>query len=41
MDEEGGRHDPIHYYGPWAWIGGLVMAAGIIWIMFAFADGFS
>lgn len=41
MNEEGGRHDPIHYYGAWSWIAGLAMAGGLIWIMFAFADGFS
>lgn len=40
MDEEGGRHDPVRYYGPWSWIGGLILGAVIIWLMFALADGF-
>ena len=41
MDEEGGRHDPVTYYGPWAWIAGLALGGGIIWMMFALADGFN
>jgi hypothetical protein len=41
MSEEGGRHDPVHYYGVWSWIGGFAIGGGLIWIMFAFADGFS
>lgn len=39
-DEPGGRQDPVKYYGPWTWIIGLCAGAGMIWIMFAFADGF-
>lgn len=41
MNEEGGRQDPVKYYGAWSWIGGFAMGGGLIWIMFAFADGFS
>lgn len=40
MAEEATRHDPIKYYGPWAWIGGLLLGAFIIYLMFALADGF-
>jgi hypothetical protein len=41
MDEEGGRHDPVKFYGIWSWVGGFAIGGGLIWIMFAFADGFS
>jgi hypothetical protein len=41
MDEEGGRQDPVKYYGPWSWIGGFATGGFLIWIMFYFADGFS
>ncbi len=40
MAEESGRHDPVHYYGPWAWIGGMLFGALIIYTMFTLADGF-
>jgi len=39
-DEEGGRHDPVRYYGPWTWIAGLGLGAFIMWLMFTLADGF-
>ena len=35
---EGGRVDPVLFYGPWAWIGGLVFAAAMIWLMFGVSD---
>ena len=41
MSEEGGRHDPVHYYGPLTWIVGFVIAGGTVWFMFAFAKGFA
>ncbi len=40
MAEESGRHDPVHYYGPWAWIGGMALGALIMYGMFTLADGF-
>ncbi|MEM6441693.1 MAG: hypothetical protein AAF763_18620 [Pseudomonadota bacterium] len=40
MSEEGGRHDPVRYYGAWTWIVGYAAAALIMWIMFALAQGF-
>jgi len=40
MAEESGRHDPVKYYGPWAWIAGMILGGGIIYLMFALADGF-
>ena len=40
MKEESVRHDPVKYYGPWAWIVGLLFGAGIMALMFGLADGF-
>lgn len=28
-------------YGPWAWIAGFIGGAGLIWLMFHLATGFS
>jgi len=39
-DDDGGRYDPVRYYGPWAWIAGLLLGALIMWLMFSLADGF-
>ena len=36
-----GRNDLVIYYGPWAWIGGFLIAFLIIYLMFSIADGFS
>ncbi len=36
-----GRNDHVSYYGPWAWIGGFLIAFLIIYLMFSIADGFS
>tara|TARA_B100000401_G_C52214668_1_gene443091 strand:+ start:239 stop:361 length:123 start_codon:yes stop_codon:yes gene_type:complete len=36
-----GRNDHVNYYGPWAWIGGFLIAFLIIYLMFSIADGFS
>ena len=41
MDDEGGRYDPVGYYGPWTWIAGLALGGGITWLMFHLADGFA
>ena len=41
MNDEGGRHDPVNYYGLWAPLVGLAFGGGVIWVMFAFADSFS
>ena len=30
--------DDIDGYGFWPWIGGVVLAAVLIWVMFAFAQ---
>ena len=35
---EGGRHDPVRFHGPWAWIGGLAFAALMIGLMFGLSD---
>ncbi|SIO31361.1 dihydroxy-acid dehydratase [Vannielia litorea] len=34
-------HDDINGYGIWPWIGGIVLAAVIIWLMFTFAQPIS
>lgn len=34
-------HEDINGYGLWPWLGGLVLAAILIWIMFAFAASIS
>lgn len=34
-------HQDINGYGPWPWIFGLVLAAVIIWLMFAYAQPIS
>lgn len=39
-DDDGGRIDPVRYYGPMTWIAGLALGAFIMWLMFALADGF-
>jgi len=38
---ETSRVDNVETYGPFAVIMGLVLSAGLIWFMFALADGFS
>lgn len=38
---ESTRVDNVKTYGPFAVIGGLALSAGLIWFMFALADGFS
>ena len=35
------RVDNVNTYGPYAVIAGLGLSAGLIWFMFALADGFS
>jgi hypothetical protein len=40
MSEENSRHDPVKYYGPWAWIAGMLLGAAIMALMFILADGF-
>ena len=35
-----GRNDHVKYYGPWAWVGGLLLGALIMYLMFSIADGF-
>jgi hypothetical protein len=39
-DEEGGRHDPVRYYGLWSAIAGFLSGGFVIWLMFSLADGF-
>jgi len=39
-DDDGGRQDPVRYYGPWTWLVGLSFGAFIMWLMFTLADGF-
>lgn len=41
MNEEGGRRDPVDFYGPWTWIIGLAFGFGLIAAMFLLADSFS
>ena len=36
--EHGGRHDPVRFYGAWTWVAGLVLGAGLMWMMFALSD---
>ena len=38
---ESTRVDNVKTYGPYAVIAGLALSAGLIWFMFALADGFS
>jgi len=38
---ESTRVDNVKTYGPFAVIAGLALSAGLIWFMFALADGFS
>ena len=32
---------PGNYYGVWPTLAGLLIAAALIWFMFAYADGFA
>lgn len=43
MHSEDGEEDQkiSDYYGPLPMIVGLLFAAGLIWFMFAYADGFA
>ncbi len=34
-------HEISNYYGMWTGLAGLLFGAGLIWFMFAFADGFA
>ena len=36
--EHAGRHDPVRFYGPWTWVAGLGLGAGLMWMMFALSD---
>jgi hypothetical protein len=33
--------EDLDKYGPWPWIGGIALAAVLVWIMFAFATPIS
>lgn len=35
------RSDEVYRYGHWAWILGMACAGGLVWLMFALADGFA
>lgn len=41
MSEEGGHHNPVHYYGAWPARVGLLLGGGLMWLLFALADPFS
>ena len=38
--ENEGRNDHVQYYGYWSWVGGLILGALIMYLMFSIADGF-